>query len=472
MPTAVLMLAAVLPSQAADAPSKPPNVVLIFTDDQGYGDLGCFGARGYATPNIDRLAEQGRRFTDFYVATAVCSASRAALLTGCYPKRVGIYGALGPKAREGLNPDEQTLGDLFAGAGYATACVGKWHLGHRSPCLPTDQGFGEWYGLPYSNDMWPYHPENPTNWPKLPLMAGTAADGVSVVDAEVTPAEQRRLTTDYTAKAIDFIRRGKDRPFFLYLAHSMPHVPLFVSGKYRDTTRQGRYGDVIAEIDWSVGEVMRTLDELGLADDTLVVFTSDNGPWLSYGDHAGSAGPLREGKGTIWEGGVRVPCVMRWPGRIPAGSVCKEPLMTIDLLPTLAGLLGTTPAHEIDGLDALATITGDASGPHEALYFWWGAELQAVRAGDWKLHFPHDYRTLAGRPGVGGIPSRYVQGRCGLELYDLAKDVGEHRNVADRRPEVVERLAGLADAMRRKLGDAGVPAKDARPTAAMTGSLR
>jgi arylsulfatase A-like enzyme len=322
-----VFLSGALP-QALPAPSQvehPPNVILIFCDDLGYADVGCYGAKGYKTPNIDRLARQGMRFTDFYVAQAVCSASRAALLTGCYPNRIGIRGALGPQAKVGIHSNEVTIAELLKQRGYATAIYGKWHLGHLPPFLPTRHGFDDYFCLPYSNDMWPHHPTSGTNYPPLPLI-----EGEKVV--QFMP-DQTQLTTWYTERAVGFIERNKDRPFFLYVPHSMPHVPLFVSRKFVGKTKRGLYGDVIEEIDWSVGRILSALRQHRLEDNTLVIFTSDNGPWLSYGDHAGSAGHLREGKGTTFDGGARVPFIAKWPGRIPARSVCREPAMTIDILP-------------------------------------------------------------------------------------------------------------------------------------------
>jgi arylsulfatase len=437
------------------AQTRLPNIVVIFTDDQGYADVGCFGAKGFATPNLDRLAREGRRFTRFYVAQPVCSASRAALLTGCYPNRIGIHGALGPGARHGISDDEMTLGQLVKQRGYATAAFGKWHLGHHPQFLPPRHGFDEYYGLPYSNDMWPHHPEaRPGAYPPLPLI-----EGENVVNPDVKAADQCQLTTAYTERAVRFIARNKDRPFLLYVAHAMPHVPLHVSDKFKGKSAQGLYGDVIQEIDWSVGEILKALDEHGLADNTLVVFTSDNGPWLSYGNHAGSALPLREGKGTCWEGGVRTPCLMRWPGRIPAGSVCDQPLMTIDLFPTIARLTGAAlPQHKIDGLDCWPLISGapGATNPHEAYFFYFEfSQLQAVTSGRWKLQLPHQWRTLAGRPGGrDGRPTAYGQARSTApELYDLETDIGETKDLAAQHPEVVKRLEALAEACREDLGD-------------------
>ena len=452
---AVLPLACVLaPAGALESGSAPPspNIVIIFTDDQGYGDIGAQGAAGFSTPNLDRLAEEGVRFTDFYVAQPVCSASRAALLTGCDPNRIGIAGALGPQAKHGIQESELTLAELCKSQGYRTAAFGKWHLGSLPQYLPTRHGFDEYFGIPYSNDMWPRHPETPQAWPDLPLICGEQPIGFNT--------DQSRFTTDFTERAVAFIERREDQPFFLYLAHPMPHVPLHVSEKFRGKTEQGMYGDVIEEIDWSVGQVLDALARNNLSHNTLVIFTSDNGPWLSYGNHAGTTGPLREGKGTTFEGGVRVPCVMRWPGRIPAGTVCKEPAMTIDILPTVGGLLeADLPEHQIDGLDIWPLMSGQpgAQSPHEAFFFYYHRnDLEAIRSGRWKLHFPHAYRSMVGRePGGDGIPGKYDYGvRIGLELFDLAEDIGESRNVAGEQPGVVLRLTQLADSMRADLGDA------------------
>jgi arylsulfatase A len=424
------------------AKNRLPNIVLIFTDDQGYGDVGCYGAEAFETPNLDRMAIQGIRFSDFYVAQPVCGASRAALLTGCYPNRIQLQGAPDHRARHGIHSDETLLSELLKPLGYATAIYGKWHLGHLPPFLPTRHGFDEYFGLPYSNDMWPYHPERPQDYTDLPLI-----EGEKIIEHN---PDMDRLTTRYTERAVDFIRRNRSRPFFLYLPHSMAHVPLGVSEKFRGRSAQGLYGDVMMELDWSVGEVLATLSELGLAEDTLVLFTSDNGPWISYGDHAGGSGPLREAKGTTWDGGVRVPFIARWPGHIPEGAVCREPAMTIDILPTIAGLLGAElPPLPIDGKDIWPLISGvpGATSPQEAYYFYQGNRLEAVRSGRWKLHFPHRYRTLAGRQGgTGGIPVLYEQTETGLALFDLGQDPGESRDRAKEYPEVVDRLTALAQA--------------------------
>jgi arylsulfatase A len=432
---------------AASKVERAPNVVLIFCDDMAYADVGCYGAKGYRTPNIDRLARQGRRFTDFYVAQPVCSASRAALMTGCYPNRVGIKGALAPQARIGIHPTELTLAEMFKSRAYATAIYGKWHLGHLPEFLPTRHGFDDYFGLPYSNDMWPYHPTAGTNYPPLPLIEGEQT-------VQAMP-DQSRLTTWYTERAVKFIGQKKDRPFFLYVPHAMPHVPLFVSDKFKGKSRRGLFGDVIEEIDWSVGQILAALKEHRLDNNTLVIFTSDNGPWLSYGDHAGSAGRLREGKGTTFEGGVRVPFIARWPGKIPAATVCREPAMTIDLLPTLARLAdGDLPAHPIDGLDIWPLLSGQhgAKSPHEALFFYWDDGLQAVRSGPWKLHFAHDY-PKAEPVGNGGQPGKISRGKIGLALYNLQSDPVETKDLTARHPEIVTRLQALGEEARAELGD-------------------
>ncbi len=452
-----------LRASASESKSRLPNFVVIFIDDMGYADVGCFGAEGYETPHIDRLATEGVRFTDFYAAASSCTPSRAALMTGCYPQRVGLPHVLGPDARIGISDSETTIARMLKPKGYATACYGKWHLGHHPQFLPTRHGFDEYFGLPYSNDMWPRHPENPTGYPDLPLVEGKgsptqkSALGSSERVVAYDP-DQTQLTTWYTERAVRFIEKNKDRPFFLYLPHSMVHVPLFVSDKFEGKSKQGLFGDVVMEIDWSVGRIVSTLKRLGIDKDTMVLFCSDNGPWLSYGDHAGSAGPLREGKGTTFDGGQREPTIFWWPGRIPAGRVCREPVSTMDVLPTIAGLAGASlPAHRIDGKDIWPVIAGEpgAQSPHEAFFYYQGWALEAVRSGKWKLHFSHGYRTLAGRPGgTGGTPAKYEQAKTDLALYDLENDMGEQHNVADQHPDVVKRLERLADAMRQDLGDA------------------
>jgi arylsulfatase A-like enzyme len=456
--------AALLPADAAD---RLPNVVIIFADDQGYADVGVFGAKGFSTPNLDRLAGQGRVFRNFHVAQAVCSASRAGLLTGCYPNRIGIHGALGPRSQTGINSEEMTLAELVKQKGYATAIFGKWHLGDAPQFLPVRHGFDDYYGLPYSNDMWPFHPEyvnlppetakRKRGYPDLPMI-----EGERVAIPQVTSKEQEQLTTWYTERAVSFIERNRERPFFLYLAHNMPHVPLHVSSKFKGKSERGLYGDVIAEIDWSVGQVMDALKRNGLEANTWVIYTSDNGPWLSYGEHAGSALPLREGKGTCWEGGTRVPCIMRWPGQIPAGTRSDDMLMTIDLFPTVARVTGAeVPRHTIDGLDVWPLVAGTpgAANPHSAYWFYYEAnQLQAVMSGDgrWKLQLPHTYRTLAGMKGkADGTPVPYQQRKLEkAQLYDLAADIAETKDVSDAHPDKFQMLNLEAEKAREALGDA------------------
>ncbi len=456
------MLALVLLLAARGSPhaARLPNIILIVADDLGYADVGAYGAKGFATPNLDGLARQGIRFTDFHVAQAVCSASRAAIMTGCYPNRVGIEGAMEPWYDFGISKRELTFPQMMKRRGYATGMVGKWHLGTPTEFLPTHRGFDEWLGLPYSNDQWPLHPEKPGKFPPLPLY-----DGDKVINPNLTHRDMEQLTTQYTARAVEFIERNRARPFFLYVAHTMPHVPLAVSEKFRGKTKRGLYGDAVEEIDWSTGEILGALKKHGLEEDTLVMFLSDNGPWLVYGNHGGSAGALREGKTTTWDGGTRVPFIARWPGHIPAGSIAREMACAIDLLPTVARLIGARlPDHKIDGMDIwplLASQRG-AKNPHEAYFFygvpfgqWTGAQLESVRTSRWKLILPHGYRTLGGhKPGMDGWPGVYLkQPVLAPELYDMAEDVREHRNVAARHPEIVQRLLALAEQCREDLGD-------------------
>src|SRR6266853_3596089 len=370
-----------------------PNIVIIFTDDQGYADVGVFGAKGFQTPNLDRLASQGCIFRNFHVAQPVCSASRAGLLTGCYPNRIGIHGALGPRSKVGISDGEMTLAQLVKQRGYVTGIFGKWHLGDSPQFLPLRHGFDEYFGLPYSNDMWPLRPDLvnlPPNdekrkrgYPDLVMYEGN-----KIAIPQVTHEDQNQLTTWYTEHAVRFIERNKDHPFFLYLAHNMPHVPLHVSDKFRGKTERGLYGDVIEEIDWSVGQVMDALDRTGAAGNTWVIFTSDNGPWLSYGDHAGSAYPLREGKGTCWEGGTREPCIMRWPGKIPAGTESKEMFLSLDLFPTIANLIRPAPGEE-SAHRLLVLLRGQPTASHR--YRRWPLETSTAP------YLSHSGRQ-AGRP--------------------------------------------------------------------------
>ena len=409
--------------RAAAQSKRPPNFVIIFVDDLGYQDVGCFGSPLIETPNVDRMAAEGTKFTSFYVQP-VCTPSRAALLTGCYPMRVSLPNVLSPKSKIGISSSEMTLAQVLKTRGYATACVGKWHLGYQSPFLPTRHGFDSYFGLPYSNDM------DVKGSPPIPLMRDE-----KIIEQ---PANQDTLTQRYTREAVQFIETNKDRPFFLYLPHTMVHVPLHVSDGFRGKSKRGLYGDAAEEVDWSTGEILDTLRKHGLDDNTFVIFTSDNGPWLSQKENGGCALPLRDGKGTTYDGGVRVPCVMRWPGRIPAGAVCDEMVSEIDILPTFAGLAGTTAPRDriIDGLDIWPLISGqkDAKTPHNVLFFYRANKLQGLRSGKWKLNLPTD--------------------KTPLSLYDIEADISESNNLAEAYPKVVQRLSEMAERCREDLGDA------------------
>ncbi|HOO98617.1 MAG TPA: sulfatase [Bacteroidales bacterium] len=441
-----------------------PNIILILMDDMGYGDIGRTGSNQYDTPNLNRLANQGMQFTWYYCPQAVSSASRAGLMTGCYPNRIGISGALMPWAQNGINPEETTIAEMLKTKGYSTGIIGKWHLGHHHEFLPLQHGFDEYYGIPYSNDMWPVDfdgvpihlkdtTSNKMKYPVLPLIEGNEKVG-EVPDL----AGQDKLTTDYTEHAVNFIERHKKEHFFLYLPHSMVHIPLGVSDKFRGKSKQGFYGDVMMEVDWSVGEIMKALKKNGLEKNTLIIFTSDNGPWLNFGNHAGTTGGLREGKGTSWEGGQRVPCIMRWPGVIPAGDVCNQLASSIDILPTLAAITGAPlPDKKIDGVNIFPLMTGDksASPRREFYYYYQQNNLEAVQRDFWKLILPHNGRTYRDKkPGADGWPGPTGTEKISEpELYDLRRDPGEWYNVADYYPEKVNELLELAEEARKDLGD-------------------
>ncbi|XAL98928.1 sulfatase [Phycisphaeraceae bacterium D3-23] len=406
-------------AQTQDAP--PPNIVIIFTDDQGYGDLSCFGHPTIHTPHLDALAADGMKLTQCYVASPVCSPSRAALLTGCYPKRVGMHQhVVFPMTAYGLDTDETTIADMLRQHGYATGCFGKWHLGHRPGLMPTDQGFDTYYGVPYSNDMSAVHRRPGHNYQfLLPLMRNN-----EVLEWE---PDQRYLTRDCTQEAVAFIEENKDEPFFVYLPHSMPHIPLYASEDFEGTSPRGLYGDVIEEIDWSVGQIVATLEEHGLTDNTLIFFTSDNGPWLPFKLDGGSAGLLRGGKGSNWEGGQRVPAIIALPGTIPPGSVCREVVTTMDLLPTIAAMTGATLSdRRIDGHDVTPLLTGDpnATSPTDAfLYYTSHGELAGIRRGPWKLLLENG------------------------QLFHLDHDPSEQYNLANNNANRVAELRALAAAM-------------------------
>ncbi len=433
----------------AQAPSRPPNFVLIFLDDAGWADFRPFGQTPYPTPNVQRLADEGCRFDNFYVPQAICSASRAALLTGCYPGRTHVFGAHAPGAR-GLDPSYMTLGQLLQQRGYATAVFGKWHIGDQPETRPPARGFQESCGLMYSNDMWEFHPENPEYWGKFPLQYWVNGE---VTIERVTPEHQTMLTTWYTERAVDFIHRHHDEPFFLYVPHSMPHVPLFCSDKFKGKSGSGLYGDVIMELDWSVGEILKALDAANVASNTLVLFTSDNGPWISYGNHAGKT-PFREAKATSFDGGVRSPCIVKFPGRIRPGSRSTRTFCSIDIFPTFANLADAPlPRDPIDGMDVWDWIAAkpDAKNPHDYYAFSTDKTFESVLSGDgrWKLHLPHSYRTLT-EAGLDGKAGKYRLVNIGLSLFDLIGDPLETRNVIEQFPEVARRLEDQADRHRRE----------------------
>jgi arylsulfatase A-like enzyme len=426
--------------QAQEKAAERPNVVLIFTDDQGYGDVGCYGAEGFKTPHTDRLAAEGVRFTSFYTGCPVCSGSRTALLTGCHYQRLSIPPVMFPRNRNGLHPDEVTIAEVLKPLGYSTAIIGKWHLGHLPRFLPTRQGFDYYYGIPYSNDM-TIDPENVTfakdavfrqgmtaekaradeptrNW--VPLMRGE-----EVIEY---PADQATLTQRYTQEAVKYIKEHKDRPFFLYLPHTMPHLPMAVSKDFKGRTKT-LFGDVIEEVDWSIGEVMKAIKECGIDEKTLVIFTTDNGT------RSGSSGPLRGRKAQLYEGGYRVPCIVRWPGKVPASVTCDEVAATIDVLPTLARITGgQVPGDRIvDGKDIRPLIFGEkgARSPHE--FYILGHNTGAVRSGKWKFYPWPEGQMGRNQPAPDKGPK--------VQLYDLSQDIGEKTNLADKHPDVVKRLA-------------------------------
>ena len=418
---------------------KPPNFVIIFLDDSGWADFDPFDQTSYPTPNVRQLAEQGCCFHNFYVPQAVCSASRASLLTGCYPGRTKVFSALAPRVR-GLDPQFATLGEVLKNQGYKTAVFGKWHLGDQPETRPLARGFDECCGLMYSNDMWKHHPENPEYWGQWPLQFW---ENNKITIDPVTAQDQTMLTTWYTEHAVDFISRNKKNPFFLYLPHSMPHVPIFCSDKFRGKSDQGLYADVITEIDWSVGEILIILKSQGLEKNTWVMFSSDNGPWIKYGDHAGTT-PFREAKGTGFDGGIRSACIMKYPGYIKANSISQKAFCSIDILPTLCHLSGAKlPLNEIDGKNVwdLMIDKPGAKNPHEYYAFSTDNNLEGVISGDgqWKLHLPHSYRTLV-EAGIGGKPGKYKQDHIDLSLFHLKNDPYEKFNVIDKYPEIASKL--------------------------------
>ena len=439
---------------ATAARESPPNFVLILCDNLGYGDIGCFGSTQHRTPHLDRMSAEGRRFTSFYSTSGVCTPSRASLLTGCYPRRVNMHvdehggAVLRPVSSKGLHPDEITIAEVLKERGYSTACIGKWHVGDQPEFLPTRQGFDEYFGIPYSDDMTP-RPGRP--WPPLPLMRGEL-----VIEA---PADRDTLTRRYTEEAIRFIEQHHERPFFLYLPQAMPgstNRP-FASEAFQGRSANGPYGDSVEELDWSTGEILAALERLNLAERTLIVWTSDNGA-PRRNPPQGSNAPLGGWGYTTREGGMRVPMIARWPGRVPAGTACDELATMMDLLPTFAALAGTRPpqAHELDGHDIRPLLFAEpqARSPYRAFHYYHLDQLQAVRSGRWKLFLELENRRTDLRDGRTAVAA---------ELYDLQTDPGETTNVASEHGDVVARLAALADEARRDLGDGARPGRSQRP---------
>ena len=428
-----------------------PNIVFILTDDLGYADLSSYGSEFINTPHLDDMALDGAKLTSYYSSQAVCSASRAAILTGAYSNRIGINGAFGPKSKRGINQKELLISEMLKENGYKTGIFGKWHLGDADIFLPTRHGFDEFFGILFSNDMWPFHPEIPHAFPDDLLLYKNENPIETLID-------QSDLTKRITDESIRFINENKNNPFFLYIPHPQPHVPLFASKEFKGSTGKGLYADVITEIDFSVGRVLKALDENGLSENTIVVFTSDNGPWLSYGDHAGSSGIFREGKGTAWEGGQRVPCIVKYPNKINSGTVIDEPLMGIDWLPTFANVTGSSmSSNKIDGKNIWPLLISETrKSPHEALYFYYRAnELHAVRSGEWKLYFPRSYRSLNGRNGgKDGVPVKYEQNVVNeKQLYNLKEDPSELKNIVNDHPNIVSKLEKMGNLARYDLGD-------------------
>jgi arylsulfatase A len=444
-----LSLMAAVPAFAACTQAGPdreekPNIVIIFLDDAGWADFQPFAETRYPTPNVRQLAGEGKMFHNFYVPQAICSASRAALLTGCYPERVRLFGAHAPRQR-GLDPRWATIGEILQQGGYRTGFYGKWHIGDQPETRPPARGFDESAGIMYSNDMWAGHPENPDFWSQWPLQYWH--NGEITIDS-VTAADQTWFTTWFTEKSVDFINRSAGGPFFLYLAHPQPHVPLFVSDKFEGKSGTGLYGDVIMEIDWSVGEIMKALERSGISENTMVIFTSDNGPWISYGNHAGQT-PYRAEKGTSFDGGIRSPLIISFPRRIEPGTISHDAFFSIDLLPTIAHLTGAPlPGYEIDGKNVWELIVGleGAENPHDYYSFTTVSNFDGVISGDgkWKLHLPHNYRYLV-RGGIDGQAGTYIQKRIDTALFDMVHDPYEKINVYTEYPEIASELLRYAE---------------------------
>ena len=438
-----------------------PNIIIILLDDMGYGDIESFGAIDYSTPNINKLVENGMLFTNFYSAQAVCSASRAGLLTGTYPNRIGIHGALFPQSKIGLNPSEKTIAEILKEKNYKTAVIGKWHLGYQKEFLPLNHGFDYYYGIPYSNDMWPVDFDgnqitNENDWrkknyPQLPII-----ENFNKIGEVRTLEDQAKLTINYTEKSINFINMNADKSFFLYVPHSMPHVPIAASKKFKGKSKQGLYGDVIMELDWSLGEIVKTLKKNNILENTMIIFTSDNGPWLNFGNHAGNTAGLREGKGTVFEGGQRVPTIISWPKVVKKSTISNKLVASIDLLPTITKIVrGKLPKHTIDGVSILDLLKGKNTNPRDHFFYYYKKNnLEAVRKDQWKLILPHESRSYKNvMPGIDGYKGNYSKLKLNYELYNLRRDPGERYNVIKKYPKIAQSLKDLAETAREDMGD-------------------
>ncbi|MCY1722362.1 sulfatase [Prolixibacteraceae bacterium Z1-6] len=448
--TSILWVSCTSISKKEETP-KRPNIVIIFLDDSGYSDFSPFGQKKIQTPNVQSLADEGVMFRNFYVPQAVCSASRSALLSGCYPGRTKVFGAHGPNEK-GLDPKFPTMGEVFQKAGYQTAIFGKWHCGDLDETRPHNRGFSESCGLMYSNDMWKHHPENPDYWGKFPIKFWE--NGKIIID-DVDYEHQEMLTKWYTEHAVDFINRHKDEPFLLYVPHSMPHVPIFCSPEFEGKSGVGLYGDVMLELDWSVGEINKALKQNGIDENTIVIFSSDNGPWISYGNHAGTT-PYREAKGTTFDGGTRSATIIKYPTQLKGKQESEHAIMTIDLLPTLCHICGVPlPESEIDGKNVWDIITDKkgAVNPHDYYAFTNDKNFEAVMSSDgkWKLHLPHNYRTMTDIIGKDGMPGKYdYSAKIELSLFDMVNDSYETTNVINKHPEVAEKLMDFAQMHKAK----------------------
>ena len=431
---------------------KTPNIIFILTDDQGYKDLSCYGAKDIYSPNIDSLAANGAIFSSYYATNPVCSASRASIMTGCYADRIGVFNAYMPENKFGLNPNETTIAEMLKKQNYKTGIFGKWHLGDAPEFLPRKQGFDEFYGILYSNDMWPYHPQQGPVFNFSDIFLYENETKLKVLK------DQTFLTQALTERSIAFIEKNKKNPFFLFLSHPQPHVPLFVSEKFKGTSKRKLYGDVIQEIDNSVGQIIKALKERDLEKNTIIIFTSDNGPWLSYGNHSGSAGIYKEGKGTSWEGGHRVPGVVYYPNEIKKNTKIEAPAMGIDWLPTIADFTKSAlPDKKIDGLSLVPLLKGETEkSPHQNFFFYYNRnELHAIRHLDYKLYFPHKYRSLNGRMGRDdGLPINYDQNEINShELYNLKEDPSETNEISNSNQKIVNKILKIGDSIRNILGD-------------------